>query len=263
MKKNTKRTNSSKKAVEKVHQAVPAGTSNIIMNFLREGKTDREIALIIIESLNLSEKTAEYYIKLTKAHFKNEVILDKKFNIVQHIRRYDRDIFKLLKYEPKVSSFSQFNALKTQAMLDMVMLMQKKERVLGFHQKRSEIKIKNNLNINLKTLKRVFDFSELSKEEKIKLYNIIEKTKISEEERFTIKPNPNKTIEIENNEDKLNNISLEEANINKIQVKIENNQKNDEQIRFEEKNVIDAVNRDIKPKSIDEIKSNLLKNLLK
>jgi hypothetical protein len=248
--------------VKEPYQNVPINTLKNILVWLREGKTDREIILIILETFKIKEITAENYLLAAKLSFKNEVILDKKFNITQHIKRYDRDINKLLSYEPKTSSFSQSNILKTQALLDMVMLMQKKEKVLGFHQKRTEIKIKNNLNLYIKPLHKQFDFSKLSFEEKVELYNLIEKTKVNEEERFKIKSNPNKidqTIEdIEYVEVK------EKANVNSIKVIEEKIEKIEDPNIGQDKNIIDATNGALKnTKNLDDIRNSILNKIAK
>lgn len=236
-----------------------------ILNWFREGKTDSEVLIMVMEIFKVKETSAMVYLKAAKSCFREELILERRFNIVQHVKRYDRDILKLSQYQPKTSSYAQSTLLKTEAYLDMLNLLQRKEKVLGFHKKSQLIKIKNNVNINLTKVERTFDLSGLTLEEKIKLYQLIEKTKVSEEERFTLKPNPNirreETIDIVHEEVK------EEKSTAELIEHVDEplpppipipkpNVGND-------KNVINTITEEVEGKSFEDIKFNILNNLLK
>jgi hypothetical protein len=236
-----------------------------IINWLREGKTDQEIVIAILEIFDVKENTANTYLRAAKSCFKQEMILDRKFNIIQHVKRYDRDINRLAEYQPKTNSYAQTIELKCRAYSDMVVMLQKKERVLGFHQKTTQIKIKNNVNIQLKKLDVVFDFSVLNWEEKIELYRLINKTKISDLERYAIKPNPNHLTPEQKLE--LTNKSLippPPVNVDLIQHKDEEVVIiHDDKDYSNDPNVIDTVDKTTPRKTLDEIKNSVLSNLFK
>lgn len=236
-----------------------------ILKWFKEGKTDTEVLFLIMEIFKVKESSAQTYLKSAKSCFKQELILERKFNIIQHVKRYDIDILKLSQYEPKTNSYAQTIQLKTEAYLDMLNLLQKKERVLGFHKRAQSIKIKNNININITKVERSFDFSSMTMEEKMNLYKLIEKTKITDEERYILKPNPNKTV------DQVIDIEHEEI------IETESNAAKIEHIELppvplpiipkpnvgDDKNVIDTVDNTVQSKSFEDIKNNLLSNLLK
>lgn len=234
--------------------SVPLHAIKQVLDWLREGKTDKELFLMILEKYGIKESTANKYLATSKAAFKNEMILDKKFNIIQHIKRYDKDISQLLSYQPRTASFSQFNFLKTQAYLDMIMLMQKKEKVLGFHQKRTDIKIKNNFRVYIKPLIKNFSFENLTSTEKKELYFLIEKSKNVEENFFELKPNQNKKIiNIDNNLEIEKNIEY-----TPIEIVIEkDNPIEEEKIRTDTK-IIDATNGVMnEKKTLDDVRNKL------
>ena len=235
-----------------------------IIEWFREGLTDKEIFVRILqENPKLKESSAKVYLNSAKSSFKEEYILDRKFNIIQHVRRYDKDILTLSKYEPRTSSYYKYQQEKSEAYLDMVNLLQKKERVLGFHRKATQIKIKNNVNLSIKT-KQSFDFSNLSWEEKKELYNFVMKCYIDPNEKLELKPNPNKKkVEIKTEEVEHEEVD-EEANVNLIEEKEEKLKDfdlNPEEVT-EDKNIIDAT-ADKKGKDLDKIKNSILNNLLK
>lgn len=242
-----------------------------IIKWFREGLTDREIYLKILEeNPRLKESSAQVYFNSAKASFREEFVLDRKFIVVQHVKRYDRDILLLSKHEPRTSSYAKYQLEKTQAFLDMINLLQKKERVLGFHRKTTQIKIKNNVNINLAKTKETFDFSNLTWEEKLELFEFITKTQVIENEKLVLSPNKEKlkrvnqlkeeTIDIEHEE------VVEELNIDSIR---------EEEDKLppiptvaqpdvvKDKNIIDATGNKKEGKNLDDIKNLLLNNLLK
>lgn len=239
-----------------------------IIEWFREGLTDKEIFIRILqENPNVKESSAQVYFNSAKASFREEFILDRKFNIIQHVKRYDKDILILSKHEPRTSSFYKYQEEKSQAYLDMIALLQKKEKVLGFHRKTTQLKIKNNVNLNLKT-RKTFDLSSLSWEDKLELYNLINKAQVNENEKLVLTPNKEKqlddkaeVVDIEHEE------VIEELNIDKIQEKEEELKLFDEveEVGFEkDKNVIDTTKQDKeKGKDLNQIKSLLLGNLLK
>jgi len=236
-----------------------------IINWLREGRTDYEITILILELFKIKENSAQTYLRAAKSCFKQEMILERKFNIIQHVKRYDKDILKLSLYQPKTNSYAQSIALKTSAYLDMINLMQKKEKVLGFHQRSTSLKIKNNINIKIKPLQKTFTFDNLSMQEKIDLFHLIEKTKLTDIDRFIIKSNPNKlltenTIDIDHEEvvETLTNIDqIEHVPEPEIDYQIKHDHVG------QDKNVIDTVGSINPGKGLDDIKSSILKNLLK
>src|SRR5690606_24959288 len=94
-----------------------------IVEWFREGLTDREIYIRILqENPNLKEASAKVYFFSAKASFREEYILDRKFNIIQHVKRYDKDILYLSKFEPKTSSYYKYQQEKVEAYLDMINL---------------------------------------------------------------------------------------------------------------------------------------------
>lgn len=156
----------------------------------RQGLTDSEILYKILEARpNIKESTAKFYLAAAKTSFREEYVIDRKFNIAQHVRRYDIDIAKLSAYEPKTSSYAKSVFEKTQANLDMIRLLQQKEKVLGFHRPTTAVKIKNNLTINLPVTKRNFSFEGLTMEEKVEFYHLITKAKVLESEKLSLLPN--------------------------------------------------------------------------
>lgn len=239
-----------------------------IIEWFREGLTDKEIYIKILqENPNLKESSATVYLRSAKASFREEFILDRKFVIVQHVKRYDRDILVLSKHEPRTSSYSKFQEEKTQAYLDMINLLQKKEKVLGFHRKTTQLKIKNNVNINLVKTKKTFDFSQLTWEEKLELFNFINKAQIFENEKLVLSPNKNKIEDEELVEDVQHEV-IEEINVELIKEKEDSLpplEFTQEHLVEKDKNIIDATKgvKKEEGKDLDRIKGLLLGNLLK
>lgn len=239
-----------------------------IIRWFKEGLTDKEIYYKILqENPKIKESSAMTYFKSAKASFKEEYILDRKFNIVQHVRRYDKDILKLSRHEPKTSSYYKYQKEKADAYLDMINLMQKKERVLGFHRKTTQIKIKNNVTVNLST-KKTFDFSNLTWEEKLALYRFVNKTFVDKNEKLELKPNIKKLNRIKGVEvEEVEEVSDDSiVNIDLIEEKEEILPDLDisgDPIVVKDKNIIDTVNQDIESNNLESIKQKLLNNLLK
>lgn len=239
-----------------------------IIEWFREGLTDKEIFIKILqENPKLKESSATVYLNSARASFKEEFILDRRFNIIQHVKRYDKDILFLSRFEPKTSSYAKYQLEKTQAYLDMINLLQKKERVLGFHKKSNKIKIKNNFNITIPKTIKSFDFSELSFDEKLELYNFILMCKTDPNEKLTLTPNKQKqlresieTIDVEHEE-----IIEEDINIDSI------TEKEEKPLQIDlthlevkkDKNIIDTVGDKDKGSDLESIKNKLLGNLLK
>lgn len=237
-----------------------------IVEWFREGLTDKEVFIKILqENPYIKESTAQVYFNSAKASFKEEFILDRKFVIIQHVKRYDKDILLLSKFEPRTSSYSKYQFEKTKAYLDMINLLQKKEKVLGFHRRTTQLKIKNNVNINLVRTKKTFDFSNLTWEEKLELYNFINKAQIFENEKLVLSPNQRKTSEVESVvEDIEHEEVVEELNIEKIKEKEDTLPPLSIEPEIEkDKNVIDVTGGRKEGKDLDQVKSLLLGNLLK
>src|SRR5690606_36763775 len=67
-----------------------------IIEWFREGFTDKEILYKILqENPSLKETSAQVYLDSARASYKQEFDLTRRLNIIQHVKRYDRDIFTL------------------------------------------------------------------------------------------------------------------------------------------------------------------------
>lgn len=244
-----------------------------IIEYFKEGLTDKEVLIKILQdNKNLKESSAKVYLRAAKASFREEYILERKFNIIQHVKRYDKDILHLSRYEPRTSSYGASIQEKTVAYLDMVNLLQKKERVLGFHKKMTSIKIKNNINVKIEPVKKTFDFSNLTFNEKIELYNFINKAETNKDEKISLKPNQNKVLNQTSNIEDITHIEVVEdiPNINLLTEKEEKVElfgfDNDSGLSnlIPDKNIIDATNLNKKEvKDLNQIKDSILNNLLK
>ena len=241
-----------------------------IIEWFKEGLTDKEIMYKILqENPLLKETSAQVYLDSARASFKEEYILSRKFNVIQHVKRYDRDIFALANYEPRTSSYAKYQFEKTKAYLDMVSLLQKKEKVLGFHRKSVQLKIKNTVNISVGKVQQSFDFTDLTWEEKLKLYELTNKAWINPNEKLVLKPNPKHLDRVEEVVEEVVEVEEVDSVINLIQeipepIQITEIEQTEPEVEGKGVKIIDATKNTETPKkmSLDEIKNSLLNKIL-
>lgn len=246
-----------------------------IIELFREGLTDKEILYKVLQdNPNLKETSAQVYLDSARASYKQEFILTRRFNIIQHVKRYDRDIFTLANFEPRTSSYAKYQFEKTKAYLDMINLLQKKEKVLGFHRKSVQLKIKNTVNIAITKVERSFDFTNLTWEEKLELYHLTEKAWINPNDKLTLKPNPkhlNRVEEIEEievvEEEAIPVIDLIQEVAEPLKTIPEIEEKRETEENSPGVTIIDATNKkesyQVSSNTLDEIKRTLLNKIFK
>lgn len=156
-----------------------------MVRLLKTGHTEGEATDIFLSrdfsSTAILELLAEAKSEITKDFAK-----DREYIVGQHVKRYDRDIQRLLHYMPRTSNPQKAVELKSNAYLRMIDTMGQKEKLLGYHAKSFNIKVTNEQVITVKEKKKKYNLDVLTLDEKIELLRLISKSKRSEDEQYGI-----------------------------------------------------------------------------
>lgn len=154
---------------------------NHVKNLIVEGVIDDDIAIYLINEGNNITIVRSV---LELAHFvlRNSYSFDKTDIISEHIGKYNKEIKRLREYVPIAENHFIQMQMQSQAYLDLFDVMLAKEKLVGLHMKKTNIKLNNNTNVSVKKKESSFDLSKLTLQEKIEFLNLLSKAELNENE---------------------------------------------------------------------------------
>jgi hypothetical protein len=156
-----------------------------VVRLFRSGRAESEVSDILLND-NIAPTTILDLIQQAKASISKDFTKDRDYIVGQHVKRYDRDIQRLLHYMPRTADPQKGIEQKSNAYLRMIDTMGQKEKLLGYHAKNFNIKINNETIVTVKEKKKKWNLENLTLEEKIELLRLIGKSKRSDGEMYGI-----------------------------------------------------------------------------
>lgn len=165
-----------------------------VIDLFKKGLSDDEIKEHLISQHDMSVHSVNNYLSSARTILRNDFAKDRETIIGLHLRRYDKDINNLISIQPRTNNWNKAIEIKTNAYLQLIELMTQKEKLLGFHSKKFNIQINNEVNVTVVIKPNKYDLSLLTFSEKIELMALLDKAKITGHEVEGIIPNPNKIV---------------------------------------------------------------------
>lgn len=170
---------------------------DIAVNSFRNGLSKEEIYIILSEdSRKITDEQLLLVINDAKKFIDDEYTKDREYMVSSHVARYNKDIEKLFNID--VSNVNKWKAkeMKNYAYFNLLETLHQKEKVLGLHTKNIQISINNKYNTKVVERKKSFDLSQLTLEEKIEFWQLLQKTKRTEDEISAIIENDDNVEDI-------------------------------------------------------------------
>lgn len=171
---------------------------SLIVNKFTQGFNHVDVLDMCIKSFpELPIGNIQRQITEAKRIIKDQYQKDLNSVVGVHSKRYELEIQRLLRYVPSSAIYEKSRMQTIENYLNLLDVIQHKEKLYGLHNKSINILINNQLNVQINISK--FDLSKLEMAEKIELLNLIEKSKKTESEVFgIIKASDNKNENITN-----------------------------------------------------------------
>lgn len=189
------------------------------LSMILDGATEQKVLFTLVEIASKDKCTlddARLIYRQARKGLAEEYDRDREFVIANHINRYNKEIKKLFNID--ITEYNKWKGqeMKTYAYFNLLEVLQQKEKVLGLHSKQLHIRINNEINIKAKENAPKLNLKNLTLEEKIELYHLLEESKV-DQENMSIIPSTKKKIvtgEIEEAE-----IIEEGTNFDRIKIK--------------------------------------------
>lgn len=155
------------------------------IDLLKENLTKKQIVEILTEKNKKSKTKIPDYVNLACQVLDDEYAKDDQSVIGLHLARYNEEFDRLKDYNYDLVNPKYRMKVYLDNHFDMLNTLKAKEKLLQLHTKSMVVRF-NQKNTTIVKKKTAFDLSKLPLEEQVELLNLIQKTKVGDEERMGV-----------------------------------------------------------------------------